>query len=85
MSFQTIGVDPLKAGSGSFQATFSVALHVVGRLFSVLRPSIDGPRQCGQLSATSDAPTMERRTRVRTDLRMRQCTRHSGVPQGSTD
>jgi hypothetical protein len=53
-----MGVEPLKAGSGSFQATFSVALHVVGRPFSGLTPSNDGPRHCGQLPARSDALAM---------------------------
>ena len=55
VSFQMMGVEPLKAGSGSFHATFSVALQVVGRPFSVLTPSIDGPRQCGQVSAAREA------------------------------
>ena len=50
-SSQMIGVDPLNAGSGSFHATFSVALQVVGRPVSVLTPSSDGPRHCGQVSA----------------------------------
>src|SRR6185436_364600 len=48
---QMMGVDPLKAGSGSFQATFSVALHVAGSPVSVLTPFNVGPRQFGQLSA----------------------------------
>src|SRR3990172_1816064 len=48
-----IGVDPLNAGSAIFQATFSVALHVVGRLRSGLTPSRVGPRQFGQLSAAN--------------------------------
>ena len=73
MSFQTIGVDPLKAGNGSFHATFSVALHVLGSPFSALMPFIDGPRQWGQLSAAADAPTMEKRTRTRKDLRIPKC------------
>src|SRR5262245_13959469 len=48
---QMIGVDPLYAGSGSFQATFWVALHVVGRPVSADTPFSVGPRQFGQLSA----------------------------------
>ena len=65
VSFQMIGVEPLKAGSGSLQATFSVALHVVGRPLSLLTPSIEGPRQCGHVSAASGAPREPRRRNVR--------------------
>src|SRR5215211_3233994 len=54
VSFQMIGVDPLNAGNGSFHATFSVRLHVVGNPFSGLMPSMDGPRQCGHVSAAVD-------------------------------
>ena len=55
-SFQMTGVEPLKAGSGTFQATFSVALQVVGSPFSALTPSSEGPRHCGQLSAARETP-----------------------------
>ena len=55
-SSQMTGVEPLNAGSGTFHATFSVALHVVGSPFSVLTPSSDGPRHCGQLSAVRETP-----------------------------
>src|SRR6185436_2364985 len=73
VSFQMTGVDPLKAGNGSFHATFSVALHVVGRPFSVLMPSIDGPRQCGQLSAARETAAEAVIARARTCLRMLEC------------
>ena len=36
---QMIGVEPVHSGSGSFQAMFSVVLHVTGRFFSALTPS----------------------------------------------
>src|SRR5688500_7325479 len=55
-SSQMMGVDPLKAGRGSFHATFSVALQVVGRPVSLLTPLSEGPRHCGQLSARRDTP-----------------------------
>jgi hypothetical protein len=50
-SFQTIGVAPLRLGTGSFQAMFSVADHLTGKFFSPLAPFSEGPRHCGQLSA----------------------------------
>ena len=65
-----IGVEPLKAGSGSFHATFSVALHVVGRPFSVLTPSSDGPRHCGQLASSDALVMVASNPTVRTCLRM---------------
>ena len=53
MSFQTIGVAPLRLGIASFQATFSVWVQLVGRPRSRLTPFSSGPRHCGQLSAKS--------------------------------
>ena len=50
---QTIGVDPDHAGIASFHATFSVCDHLTGRLRSPLTPFLDGPRHCGQFSATA--------------------------------
>jgi hypothetical protein len=70
VSFQMIGVDPLNAGSGSFHATFCVGLHVVGRFDSVLTPSRDGPRQCGQVSAARDATVEANSASVRSCRRM---------------
>ena len=58
-SFQITGVEPLKAGSGSFHATFSVALHLVGKFVSALTPLSDGPRQFGQLPANSEVPARQ--------------------------
>src|SRR5688572_12812740 len=52
---QMMGVEPLNAGSGSFHATFSVALQVEGSPVSALTPFPVGPRQFGQLSAKSVA------------------------------
>ena len=79
-----IGVDPLRPGIGSFQAMFSVVLHLSGRPFSVLMPFIAGPRHCGQFSADSVAAvatatipvpttrfirlTLRRHTRLRRDV-----------------
>jgi hypothetical protein len=53
LSPQTIGVEPLKPGSGSFHATFSCALHLSGRLRSSLVPFNCAPRHCGQLEAVA--------------------------------
>ena len=50
-SRQIIGVDPLKSGMATFQATFSSAVHLTGRFFSLLTPLRLGPRHCGQFSA----------------------------------
>lgn len=51
----TIGVDPAAAGTGTFQSTFSSALHEAGRPFSALTPSRLGPRQAGQSSTAAIA------------------------------
>ena len=80
VSFQMMGVEPLKAGSGSFHATFSVALQVVGRPFSVLMPSIDGPRQWGQVSAAREAAAEATTARVRKYLRMLECIPEAPEP-----
>ena len=53
VSFQMIGVAPLRLGIGSFQATFSVWVQLVTRPRSRLTPFSSGPRHCGQLSAKS--------------------------------
>ena len=58
VSPQTIGVAPLRIGSGVFQATFSVGDHFAGRPFSGLAPSSCGPRHCGQLSAYTESPEL---------------------------
>src|SRR5262245_34535250 len=52
---QMIGVEPLRLGMGSVHVTFSVLLHLVGRLCSVLMPSSVGPRHWGQFSAAPEA------------------------------
>src|SRR5687768_14289649 len=68
---ETIGVDPLRSGSGRFQATFSVAVHRKGRPFSTLTPLREGPRQCGQSSAATPADTVPRASpRIRADFLM---------------
>src|SRR5687767_4899137 len=54
---QTIGVDADHAGIASFQAMFSVLLHLTGRLVSPLAPLSIGPRHCGQFSAATVAVT----------------------------
>src|SRR5688500_15653559 len=46
-----IGVEPLRLGTGSFHAMFSVVDHLIGRPFSPLTPLASGPRHAGQLSA----------------------------------
>src|SRR5262245_6462285 len=69
VSPQMIGVDPLYAGSASFHAMFSVALHVVGSPASVDTPSAVGPRQAGQL-ASSDTLASRLRTHIRANRRI---------------
>src|SRR5215207_1067294 len=48
----TMGVEPLRSGIGSFHATFSAAVHLSGRLRSALTPFMSGPRHCGQSAYT---------------------------------
>ncbi len=67
---QMIGVDPLKAGSGSFHATFSVGLQVEGSPVSVLTPFSVGPRQFGQFDAKSVALQSSSRQDTDRDLRI---------------
>src|ERR1035441_133519 len=57
---QTIGVAPDLPGISSFQAMFSVALQCRGRLVSVLTPFKEGPRHCGQFSASAGSETTAR-------------------------
>src|SRR5688500_12249272 len=59
ISFQMIGVDPLRPGIGNFQAMFSSVDHFRGSPRSVLMPFMAGPRQAGQFSAESVAIAME--------------------------
>src|SRR6185295_1972745 len=47
---QMMGVAPVQLGKASFHVTFSSALHLNGRFFSLLTPLSEGPRHCGQLS-----------------------------------
>jgi hypothetical protein len=54
-----MGVEPDHSGSGSFHVMFSVVVHLIGRFVSVLIPLADGPRHCGQFSAS----TVEHHTR----------------------
>src|SRR5262245_18785797 len=49
--FQITGVELPMPGRANFQATFSVALHLLGRPVSLEIPSLVGPRHCGQSSA----------------------------------
>src|SRR5215207_7724735 len=46
----TMGVEPLRSGIASFQATFSAAVHLSGRSRSSLTPFRFGPRHCGQFA-----------------------------------
>src|ERR1035438_3262405 len=59
---QTIGVAPDLAGISSFQAMFSVVLQCSGRSFSVLMPFKEGPRHCGQFSASVGSEATARNT-----------------------
>src|ERR1700722_14632443 len=58
---QMAGVEVPLPGSANFQAMLSVALHDVGRLFSVQMPLLSGPRHCGQLSAQAMFTAMKSR------------------------
>src|SRR5215210_676751 len=53
-----MGVAPLHSGSGSFQATFDSAVHLIGSPVSLLVPFNCGPRHCGQLSADKVTTTI---------------------------
>src|SRR5262245_47770533 len=70
VSPQMTGVAPLHCGSWSFQAMFSVGLHLTGRFFSGLTPSPAGPRHAGQL-ADATAVVARLIIRINADLRMR--------------
>jgi hypothetical protein len=59
---ETIGVEPDKVGSGSFQATFSVADQFSGSRRSALIPFCAGPRHIGQSSAAALVPAAADRT-----------------------
>src|SRR5262245_37824304 len=61
----TIGVDPENAGKAIFHVTFSVFDQRIGRPCSVLNPFCEGPRHCGQLSATTVADAKPRNVRAR--------------------
>ena len=52
-SFQTIGVEPDRRGTASFQATLRSVSHSSGRSVSALTPSAVGPRQWGQFPAAA--------------------------------
>src|SRR5580658_5275415 len=58
---QTMGVDPLQAGRGSFQEMFSVVVQWTGRSFSPLTLLAAGPRHWGQFSANAAAKKKRRR------------------------
>src|ERR1022692_973126 len=54
-SFQIAGVELPQPGSGVFQATFLVLLHLVGRFLPGATLSAVGPRHCGQTSSAATA------------------------------
>ena len=66
----TIGVEPESVGSGSFQATFSVADQDSGSPRSALTPFCDGPRHIGQSSAEAVPPAAADRTAASTTWRL---------------
>src|SRR6185295_9018497 len=45
---QMIGDEKPSPGIATFQSTFFVSLHSVGRFFSVEMPWLSGPRHCAQ-------------------------------------
>ena len=53
-----MGVELPRSGSGTFQATFSLLLQVVGSPFSAHVPSPRGPRHWGQFSAWATTPKL---------------------------
>src|SRR5580658_5491915 len=66
---QIIGVAPDLAGISSFQAMFSVEFQCRGRFVSVLTPFNEGPRHCGQFSASTGSETTARNTASDGDVR----------------
>lgn len=52
---QTIGVDPLEPGKGTFHAMLSVELHVAGNPSASETPLPVGPRHVGQFPRDSAA------------------------------
>jgi hypothetical protein len=62
-----MGVEPDHAGSGSFQAMFSDVDQRTGRFRSALRPFSEGPRHCGQFSASK--PRRHESTKIDTQKR----------------
>src|SRR5579864_780748 len=63
---QMIGVAPLHAGRGSFQAMFSSRLHRTGKSFSLLMPLREGPRHWGQFSPVQTLPARTARHTIPT-------------------
>jgi hypothetical protein len=63
---QTMGDDVPSPASVARQATFRLALHVVGSPVSNETPRLDGPRHCGQFWADSSAPATAIATTART-------------------
>src|SRR5437016_13938394 len=51
---QIIGEELPASGNGTRQWTFSSALHLSGRFFSLDTPVPSGPRQAGQLLAAAE-------------------------------
>ena len=93
VSFQMIGVDPLRPGIANFQVMFSSGDHFIGRPVSVLVPFIAGPRQWGQLSADKVTTAAMARERdvinsrfIRTDPpRVMVLQRSGGIPTGDQE
>src|SRR5262245_18999035 len=62
---QMTGVEFPLSGSLTFHLTFSVADHLSGRSVSLVCPWPVGPRNCGQLSALTDAASTRPRVAIR--------------------
>src|SRR5439155_14274237 len=66
----TIGEELPSSGSGAFQRTFSIGLHLSGRSFSAECPSPVGPRHAGQFSARATLTSTRKITHNRRAARI---------------
>jgi hypothetical protein len=66
----TTGVAPLSPGIGMDQATFSVWVHLSGKLVSTLDPLKNGPRHCGQSPAQAGPASVSNSQHINKECRM---------------
>src|SRR5262245_10722792 len=68
LSFHTAGVELPRSGSGTFQRTFSVALHFKGKFASNVTPKPLSPRHPAQFAQKADE-TQPTNARIRVNIR----------------